>query len=231
MEIAILTLFPDLFEPFFKTGLNGKALNAGLYRYVLVNPRDFTHDVHRSVDDTPYGGGRGMVIKPEPIVEAYESLPQPLRGAAPIILTPRGKLLTQETLIELSLQESLVFICGRYKGVDSRVSKILNAREISIGDYVIQGGETAAMVVLEGILRLIPGFLGDFDSAATDSFIEDELISAPEYTRPAEYRGLRVPDVLLSGNHADIQKWRTEKSIELTRKRQEELLNGQDNRD
>ena len=231
MKVAILTLFPDLFEPFFKTGLNGKALNSGLYRYVLVNPRDFTHDVHRSVDDAPYGGGRGMVIKPEPIIEAYESLPKPFRGTPPIILTPRGKLLTQETLIELSLQESLVFICGRYKGIDGRVSEILNAREISIGDYVIQGGETAAMVVLEGVLRLIPGFLGDFDSAATDSFIRDRLISAQEYTRPQIYRGLAVPDVLLSGNHADIQKWRAEKSIELTRERRRELLNEQDDMD
>lgn len=197
----------------------GRAAKAGLVQYRLVQLRDYTHDRHRTVDDYPYGGGAGMVLKPEPFFEALDDI-----GArAPIVLlSARGRLFEHRDAVRFSLGSELTLLCGHYKDVDARVAEREGVEELSIGNFVLSGGEFAALCVIDAVVRLLPGALGDHDSAATDSFY-DGLLSPPSYTRPPEYRGLRVPEVLLSGDHAAIERWRRKEALRLTRTRRPDL--------
>jgi len=223
MRIDILTLFPEMFQSPFSTGILKRAIDRGLISVNLHNIRDYTHDKHHTVDDYSYGGGAGMVLKPEPIFEAVESV-KPESGEVPIILlTPQGRLFSQQVAQELSKYNRLILICGRYEGVDERVHSHLVTDEISIGDYVLSGGELAAMVVVEAVVRLLPGVLGSEASPLDDSHVAG-LLEYPQYTRPAVFRGWSVPEVLLSGNHAQIAKWRHEQAILRTLERRPELL-------
>jgi tRNA (guanine37-N1)-methyltransferase len=190
-----------------------------LVRYRVVQLRDFTHDRHRTVDDYPYGGGAGMVMKPEPFVEAVESL-QP--AGRILLMSARGRRFTHADAVRLSLEERFTILCGHYKDVDQRVADGLGAEEFSIGDFVLSGGEPAALCVIDAVVRLLPGALGDHESASSDSFYEG-LLSPPSYTRPAEYRGLAVPEVLRSGHHAEVEAWRREMAERLTRERRPDL--------
>ena len=229
MQIHILTLFPEMFQGPFNTGIFQRAIDRKLVRVSTHNIRDYTHDKHHTADDYAYGGGAGMVLKPEPIFEAVESLKSEIQGeegvgALPIILlTPKGRLFSHEIADELSKYSHLILICGHYEGVDERVHQHLVTDEISIGDYVLSGGELAAMVVVDAVVRLLPGVLGSEVSAVDDSHTTG-LLEYPQYTRPAEYRGWSVPEVLLSGNHSQIAKWRREQSILRTLERRPELL-------
>lgn len=226
MRIDILTLFPQMFEVPFSFGIFKRAVDNGLVSINLHNIRDFTHDKHNIVDDYPYGGGSGMVLKPEPIFEAVASIRKDIKdeaGKMPVILlTPQGRLFSQQIAQELSQHSQLIFICGHYEGVDERVREHLATDEISIGDYVLTGGEVPAMVVMDAVLRLLPGVLGSEDSPWDDSHTAG-LLEYPQYTRPAVFRGHRVPEVLLSGNHAEIERWRRERSQEKTQKFRPEL--------
>lgn len=204
-RLTFVTIFPEFFDVPLATSIPGRAALAGAVQYHVVDLRDFTRDRHRTVDDAPYGGGGGMVMKPEPFFEAVESLD---RAGRVILLSPRGRLFTHRDAVRLSLEPSLTLLCGHYKDVDQRVADHLADEEISIGDFVLSGGEAAALVVADAIVRLLPGVLGDHDSAASDSFYDGRRLSAPSYTRPAEYRGLRVPEVLRSGDRARIEAWR-----------------------
>ncbi len=225
MRIAAFTLFPALFDTYRSEGIFAKAVNAGLVELNALDIRDFTVDKHRNADDIPYGGGAGMVMKPEPIVRGVESLGAEFEGAERIIVSPRGERFTQAGAERLSEAPSLIVICGRYKGIDGRVPEILNAREVSIGDYILGAGEIAALAIIDAIVRLIPGFLGDLDSAEFDSHSgPGRLLSPPEYTRPAEFRGYKVPDVLLSGNHGAIEKWKRRQSIGITNRLRPDIL-------
>ncbi|HKK07262.1 MAG TPA: tRNA (guanosine(37)-N1)-methyltransferase TrmD [Gemmatimonadota bacterium] len=220
MRINIVTIFPDWFEAPLGTSIPGRAAEAGLVEYRVVDLRDHTHDRHRTVDDEPYGGGAGMVMKPGPFFEAVEALDP----EGPVVLfTPRGARFDHGTAVRYAVQDELTLLCGRYKGVDERVAEGLATEELSVGDFVLSGGEPAALVVVDAVVRLLPGALGDHESASTDSFY-DGALSAPVYTRPAEYRGMKVPDVLLSGDHARIDAWRRERARELTRERRPDLL-------
>ncbi len=229
MRIDILTLFPDMFSGPFDAGIFQRAVSNGLVEVNIYNIRDYTHDKHHVVDDYPYGGGAGMVLKPEPIFEAVEKVKleaQPEEGEPQVVLlTPQGRLFSQAVAHELSGLSHLILICGHYEGVDERVRQHLATDEISIGDYVLSGGELAAMVVVDAVVRLLPGVLGSEDSLEDDSHTSG-LLEYPQYTRPAEYRGWPVPEVLLSGNHAEIAKWRHEQAIRRTLKRRPELLEG-----
>ncbi len=205
MRLTFVTIFPEFFEVPLATSIPGRAVRHGSVEYQVVDLRDFTRDRHRTVDDVPYGGGGGMVMKPEPFFEAVESLD---RAGRVILLSPRGRLFTHRDAVRLSLEPSLTLLCGHYKDVDQRVADHLADEEISIGDYVLSGGEAAALVVADAIVRLLPGVLGDHDSAASDSFYDGRRLSAPSYTRPAVYRGHEVPEVLRSGDHARVEAWR-----------------------
>jgi tRNA (guanine37-N1)-methyltransferase len=222
VQIDILTLFPEMFQGAFDAGVIGRAVEQGLVGISLHNFRDQAHDKHRTVDDYPYGGGAGMVLKPEPIFEAVESI----RGEADIpviLLSPAGRLFSQRVAEEFARYSSMIIICGRYEGVDERVSQYLATDEISIGDYVLTGGEIAAMVVIDAVVRLLPGVLGSELSPMEDSHVAG-LLEYPQYTRPPSYRGWPVPEVLLSGNHANIAAWRREQSVRRTAQRRPELL-------
>ncbi len=227
MRIDILSLFPDMFSGPFSTGIFQRAVSNGLVEVNIYNIRDYTHDKHHVADDCPYGGGAGMVLKPEPIFEAVEKVKkeaQPEEGELPIVLlTPQGRLFSQAVARELSDLGRLILICGHYEGVDERVRQHLVTDEISIGDYVLSGGELAAMVVVDAVVRLLPGVLGSKDSLEEDSHTSG-LLEYPQYTRPAEYRGWSVPEVLLSGNHALVARWRRQQAIARTLKRRPELL-------
>ena len=226
MHIDILTLFPEMFQGPFSTGIFQRAIDGKLISISLHNIRDYTHDKHATVDDYPYGGGAGMVLKPEPIFEAVESIigKQGVSDPLPIILlTPQGRLFSQQIAAELSTREHIILICGHYEGVDERVCEHLVTDEISIGDYVLSGGELAAMVLVDAVVRLIPGVLGSPASLREDSHVSG-LLEYPQYTRPAVYEGWSVPEVLLSGNHAQIARWRREQAILRTLKRRPELL-------
>jgi len=232
VRIDILTLFPQMFQDPFSVGILKRAIDQKLIQVNIHNIRDYTHDKHHTVDDYAYGGGAGMVLKPEPIFEAVESVKSDISleeaKALPIILlTPQGRLFHQQIAQELSGYSHLILICGRYEGVDERVREHLVTEEISIGDYVLSGGELAAMVVVEAVVRLLPGVLGSEASALDDSHTTG-LLEYPQYTRPDVYRGWAVPDVLLSGNHAQIDKWRRHQSILRTLKRRPELLDKAD---
>ena len=220
LRINVVTLFPEWFTAPLGSSILGRATAAGLVQYRVVQLRDFTHDKHRTVDDTPYGGGAGMVLKVEPFVEAVEDL-KVVEG--PIaLLSARGKLFTHETAVRYSLGRELTLLCGHYKDVDQRVAEVLSAEEVSIGDFVLSGGEPAALCVIDAVVRLLPGALGDHESASTDSHYEG-LLAPPSYTRPPSYRGLDVPDVLLSGDHDKIAAWRAAQAERLTRERRPDL--------
>ncbi len=227
MRIDILTIFPRMFEEPFNTGIFQRAVANGLVKVNIYNIRDYSHDKHHTVDDYPYGGGAGMILKPEPIFEAVAQIKQGTatkEGEIPIILlTPQGRSFSQAIARELSHCRHLVLICGHYEGVDERVHQYLATDEISIGDYVLSGGEPAAMVVVDAVVRLLPGVLGSEDSLKDDSHT-DGLLEYPQYTRPAQFRGWPVPEILLSGNHAQIAKWRRQQSIIRTLERRPELL-------
>lgn len=222
MRFDIVTLFPDFFTSVLSSGLLGKALARQIAAVHLVNPRDFTTDKHHRVDDEPYGGGVGMLMKPEPIFAAVESLPVLPRREV-ILLTPQGKTMQQPMLQELATNyDQLVLICGHYEGVDERVLHLVT-REISLGDFVLTAGEIPALALINGVVRLLPGTVGKVESLQAESFTTG-LLDYPQYTRPAEFRGWQVPEVLRSGNHAEIARWRYEQQVQRTRDRRPDLL-------
>jgi tRNA (guanine37-N1)-methyltransferase len=216
LRINVITIFPEFFSGPLGLSIPEKARAAGGVEYNIVDLREFTHDKHRTVDDYPYGGGAGMVMKPGPFFEAVESL----GASAPVVLlSPRGKLFSHSDAVRYAEGNELTLLCGHYKDVDQRVADHLATEEISLGDFVLSGGEAAALAIIDATVRLIPGAMSDLDSARTDSFF-DRGISAPSYTRPPEFRGHTVPDVLLSGDHAKIAKWRKDEGERLTRQRE-----------
>ncbi|PYO84317.1 MAG: tRNA (guanosine(37)-N1)-methyltransferase TrmD [Gemmatimonadetes bacterium] len=219
MTINVVTLFPEVFAAPLAVSIPARAAAAGVVKYRVVPLRDYTHDRHHTVDDTPYGGGAGMVLKPEPFFEAVEDL-----GARPpiVLLSARGRAFAHRDAVRFSLGNELTLLCGHYKDVDQRVADGLAAEEVSVGDFVLSGGEPAALCVIDAVVRLLPGALGDHESASTDSHYEG-LLSPPSYTRPPEYRGLKVPEVLLSGDHARIATWRQAEAERLTRERRPDL--------
>lgn len=230
LKIDVLTIFPEFFREVFDFGIIRRAKLAGIVEINVHDIREYTTDKHRMTDDRPFGGGDGMVLKPEPIFNAIEKLlgtsvrEKYAEGARVVLLSPQGRVFGQETAKEFAGEaRHLVLICGRYEGVDERVNEALVTDEISIGDYVLSGGEPAAVVVTDAIVRLLPNALGSDTSAENDSF-SDGLLDCPHYTRPAEFRGMPVPEVLLNGNHAEIEKWRKEKALEKTRLNREDLL-------
>lgn len=229
LRIDVLTIFPDLFGPFLETAFVGHARRQGALEIAAHDLRRFTTDRHRSVDDSPYGGGAGMVMTPDPLVTAIEALAGPKgpgRRARVIYLSPQGRPLTQAGLEALARDEALLFVCGRYEGVDERVLELAVDEELSVGDYVLSGGELPAMVVIEGLVRLLPGVLGNPDSIETESFRGGALLEGPHYTRPPIYRGLSVPEVLRSGDHAAIAAWRKREAQSRTLARRPDLLQG-----
>lgn len=228
MRIDVLTLFPEMFDGVFGSSILGKAREKGIVSLSAINFRTFSTSKHGTVDDTPYGGGGGMVLKPEPIFSAVESLADTDLGASGkpprvILMCPQGETFTQRKAVELAQESHLVFVCGHYEGYDERIREFLVTDELSIGDYVLTGGELPAMTVIDAVVRLLPGVLGNESSAVTDSF-SDGLLEYPHYTRPAQFRGWAVPDVLLSGHHAEIERWRRRQSLERTLTRRPDLL-------
>lgn len=222
MRIDIFTIFPAIFESPLRESLLGRAIGAGILDIHVHDIRDATTDAHRQVDDEPFGGGPGMVMKPEPVFSAVESLGRD-RGRT-ILLSPAGSRLDQRLVRELASEPWLILICGRYEGVDERVVEGLPAEEISVGDYVLSGGEVPALVVVEAVSRLVPGVIGKEGSHERDSFGDDGILDHPHYTRSREFRGMSVPEVLLSGDHAAIERWRREAAIEKTRRNRPDLL-------
>jgi tRNA (guanine37-N1)-methyltransferase len=220
VRINIVTIFPEFFSGPLSLSIPGRAKAAGVVDYRIVDLRNFTVDRHRTVDDVPYGGGAGMVMKPEPFFEAIDAL----APAGPIVLlSPRGKVFRHEDAVRFSIQEELTLLCGHYKDVDQRVAEGLASEEVSLGDFVFSGGEIPALAVTDAVVRLLPGVLGDHESASTDSFYDGSLLSPPSWTRPSEYRGHRVPSVLREGDHARIEAFRRGLSEELTRVRRPDL--------
>lgn len=222
MLIDIITIFPDIFRPYFDESILKIAQNKNKLKIRLRDARDYTLDSHRKVDDRPFGGGPGMVMTPEPIFRAVEKIRRE-KTTKIILLSPQGKTLNQKLAQKLSRYPHLILICGRYEGVDERVRKHLADEEISIGDYILTGGELAAMVLVDAVARLIPGVLGDEDSARFESYSEN-LLEYPQYTRPADFRGMRVPRILLSGNHKKIEEWRKNEALKITKKKRPDLL-------
>jgi len=226
MRFDVLTLFPDIFAGYLGQSLLYKAIEKGLVDVTTHDIRRWSTDKHKKVDDRPYGGGPGMVLCVEPVVESVEDIQK--EGDKPgriVLLTPQGRKLNQRVVEELAEQERLLLLCGRYEGFDQRVSDVLEPDEISIGDFVLNGGEVAAMVLIDAVIRLVPGVLGDENSCVDDSFSEgNRLLEFAQYTRPREYRGHKVPDVLLGGNHEEIARWRREQSYLKTRQRRVDLL-------
>ena len=224
MRVDVLTLFPEMFDGVFNSSILKKAQEAEKVSYGVTNFRDYSDNKHQSVDDYPYGGGAGMVLKPQPIFDAVEDL-QKKSGAKPkvVLMCPQGERYTQKKAEELAKEEHLIFICGHYEGYDERIREHLATDEISIGDYVLTGGELGAMVVIDSVVRLLPGVLGSEASHVNDSF-STGLLEHPHYTRPADFRGMRVPDTLMSGNHAHIDEWRERESLRRTLERRPDLL-------
>ena len=223
MLFDIITIFPNFFDSPLKIGVIGRAIEAGILEIRTVNLRDFTTDRHRTTDDRPFGGGEGMIMKPEPIYKAINSLKGGPQGARVILLSPQGKILDQALAAELARCQRLILVCGRYEGVDERIREHCVDLELSIGDYVLSGGEAAALVLIEVVSRLIFGVLGCKSSAEKDSFTEG-LLKFPQYTRPRDFIGWKVPEILLSGDHKKVAEWRRRQSLELTLKRRPELL-------
>jgi tRNA (guanine37-N1)-methyltransferase len=223
MRFDVFTLFPETFTPYLQASILQKAADRGLVEITLYNIRDWARDKHHTTDDTPYGGGGGMVMKPEPVFDAVESVLGPEPACPVVLLTPQGRVFNHSIAEELVQHEKLALLCGRYEGVDERIRTGLVTDEISIGDFVLTGGELPAMIIIDAVSRLIPGVLGDPDGAADDSHASG-LLEYPHYTRPPEFRGQAVPDILLSGDHAKIEKWRREQSLLRTLRRRPDLL-------
>jgi tRNA (guanine37-N1)-methyltransferase len=225
MRFHILTIFPDFFAGPFQHGVVAKAAEAGLIEIRIHDLRNWTHDRHRTVDDRPFGGGEGMLLKPAPIFEAVESIwPERTPGQRLVLLSAQGQRFDQEAARRLSQYKELFLICGRYEGVDERVAEHLADEELSIGDFVLSGGELGAALVVDCVARLLPGVLGNEDSALQESFTEAALLDCPQYTRPADFRGWKVPQVLLSGNHEEIRRWRRQVAREKTARNRPDLL-------
>jgi tRNA (guanine37-N1)-methyltransferase len=226
MRIDVLTLFPEMFSGYLGQSLLKRAIEVGIVEVNVHNIRDWAQGKHKQVDDRPFGGGPGMVLRPEPVVESVEAV----QGLAEepgrlLLLSPQGRRLNQQIATELSENKRLILICGRYEGIDQRAIDLLAPDELSIGDYILGGGEVAAMVVIDAVVRLVPGVLGDEESNKQDSFSgEPPMLEFPQYTRPREYRGQAVPDVLMTGNHPEIARWRQEQKIKRTRERRADLL-------
>jgi len=226
MRFDVLTLFPEIFQGYLGQSLLNRAIEAGLVDVQLHNVRDWARDKHKSVDDRPFGGGPGMVMKVEPVVDCVEAVREhdADRGHL-VMLTPQGRRLDQQCVERLARQRRILLLCGRYEGFDERIRTVLQPEEISIGDFVLNGGEVAAMTIIDAVIRLVPGVLGDEDSSSDDSFSgQRRLLEFAQYTRPREYRGLEVPAVLLSGNHEKIARWREDNSRQRTRSRRADLL-------
>ncbi|MCB2203805.1 tRNA (guanosine(37)-N1)-methyltransferase TrmD [bacterium] len=223
MRIDVITGHPSLFTGPLSESIVKRAQEGGYVQIELHDLRDFTHDKHRTIDDTPYGGGAGMILKPEPLFECIEMLQQQRSYDQVILTTPMGEVYDQNRCKRLSMHENLIIICGHYKGIDQRVIDQLVTMELSIGDYVLTGGELAAAVIIDSVVRLIPGVIGDGESLLSDSFMDGEL-DCPYYTRPPEYRGSRVPEDLLSGDHKRVEKWRRKEAARITRQRRPDLL-------
>lgn len=223
MNIHVLSLFPEMFEGVFGSSILKKAQEKEAVKLSVTDFRQFSNNKHAQVDDYPYGGGAGMVLKPEPLFNAVEALVADGRKPRIILMCPQGERFTQKKAEELAEEEELVFICGHYEGYDERIREFLVTDELSIGDFVLTGGELAAMTIIDSVVRLLPGVLGNDDSPIQDSF-STGLLEHPHYTRPADFRGMKVPDVLLSGNHAKIEQWRMEQSLKRTFERRPDLL-------
>ena len=223
IKFDVLTLFPEMFEAVLGGSITGRARNAGLLEMNFINIRDFSKDKHRNTDDYPYSGGGGMLMTPQPIYDAYMSVAEgkPEKPHT-VFLSPQGKVFDQKKAVELSKKDHIVFLCGHYEGVDQRAIDILEAEEVSIGDYVLTGGELAACIISDAVGRLVPGVLPEAVCHEKESF-EDDLLEYPQYTRPVEYMGMAVPEVLLSGHHANIDKWRLEEAEKLTEARRPDL--------
>jgi tRNA (guanine37-N1)-methyltransferase len=225
MRFHILTIFPDFFAGPFQHGVVAKAAEAGLIQIQIHDLRNWTHDRHRTVDDRPFGGGEGMLFKPAPIFEAVESIwPERTADQRLVLLSAQGQRFDQEAARRLSQYKELFLVCGRYEGVDERVAEHLADEELSIGDFVLSGGELAAALVVDCVSRLLPGVLGNEDSALQESFSDKGLLDCPQYTRPADFRGWKVPEVLLSGNHEEIRRWRRQVAQEKTARNRPDLL-------
>lgn len=225
MRFHILTIFPDFFQGPFHHGVVAKAAETGIVEIHIHDLRNWTHDRHRTVDDRPFGGGEGMLLKPAPIFEAVESIwPERMPGQRLVLLSAQGQRFNQEAARRLSQYKELFLICGRYEGVDERVAEHLADEELSIGDFVLSGGELAAALVVDCVSRLLPGVLGNEDSALQESFSHKDLLDCPQYTRPADFRGWKVPEVLLSGNHEEIRRWRRQVAQEKTARNRPDLL-------
>ena len=231
MKIDVLSAFPELIKGVFQESMLKQAQKKKKVEIRIWDLRSFTNDRHRTVDDAPYGGGPGMIMKPEPFFEAWDALAGRGGRKKPhtMLMSPQGRRFDQGMAESMSREDHLVFLCGHYRGVDERVVRDLVDDEISIGDYVLTGGELAAAVIIDAVVRLLPGVLGNFDSAEADS-IASGMLDHPHYTRPEEYRGMKVPDVLLSGNHAEIQKWREEQALIRTRQKRPDLLEARSRR-
>lgn len=227
MRIDVLTLFPEMFPGYMGQSVLKRAIDAGLVDIQLHDIRDWARGKHQQVDDRPFGGGPGMVLRPEPVVECIEAVQAAAKPAGHVVyLTPQGRKLNQTIAEELAGRGRLLLLCGRYEGIDQRAIDILRPDEISIGDFILNGGEVAAMIIIDAVVRLVPGVLGDEESNRQDSFSGDPpLLEFPQYTRPREYRGLEVPEVLLTGNHPEIARWREAQKLQRTRERRADLLN------
>ncbi|MFC1511686.1 tRNA (guanosine(37)-N1)-methyltransferase TrmD [Candidatus Latescibacterota bacterium] len=223
LTIHVLTLFPDIIDQYCRCGIVRRAIENGLVRINTMNIRDFADDRHGTVDDTPYGGGAGMIMKADVLARSLKSVTREGEKSPVVLLTPQGKTLTQPLANEMSLWGEFTLVCGRYRGVDERFRERYVTEELSIGDYVLSGGEPAAVVVIDAVARLVPGVMQDFESGCEDSF-QNDLLDCPWYTRPLEFEGLTVPEVLLSGNHANIREWRQNQAEKRTRERRPELL-------
>ena len=223
MKFAVLTIFPDMFTRFWEFGIIGRAIKEKKISASALNIRDFASGKHRTTDDRPFGGGTGMIMKPEPLAKAIRFAKNALPGASVVLLSPQGRVFNQVMAGQLAALEELILVCGRYEGVDERISEELVDLEISIGDYVLTGGELAGMVVIDAVTRLIPGTLGCAESAQNDSFA-DGLLEYPQFTRPRNFEGAEVPEVLLSGNHQEIEKWRCESALIRTLLKRKDLL-------
>lgn len=226
LRIDVVTVFPDMLKGFLEESMVKRACVMGAAEIRTVNLRDFAHDARRTTDDRPYGGGTGMVMKPEPLFEAVESLRRPFSEV--ILMSPQGKCFNQAMAGELALERHLIFVCGHYEGVDERVSQALVTKEISIGDYVLTNGALPAAVVIDAVVRLLPGVLGGGAGAAGNDSFQDGLLEYPQYTRPPVFRGMAVPEVLKSGNHAEVEAWRRQQSRARTRQRRPDLVENED---
>ena len=222
MRFDVLTLFPEMINANFEYSIMKRAVESGILEINTINPRDYTLNKHKKVDDTPYGGGAGMVLMPQPYVDAYESV-EKLENSCTVMLTPQGEPFNNKICAELASFNQIILLCGHYEGFDERIREIIKPREISIGDFVLTGGELPALCLIDSISRRIEGTLGKIESMEDDSF-SDGLLEYPQYTKPREYRGLKVPEVLLNGNHKDINEFRYQQKIERTRQRRPDLL-------